>query len=441
MKDNVATFPHPAASAQTVGCGAFLPRMDDMNTRWSGWCAAAFLLTMAGAVPVAQGAPMVGITDLGTQSVFGIDNAGEVLLKGGLYRNGMFAPFVPGTTDPLPSAAISPGGTIAYNPGHGGFSANMTAHVLKDGKAFDAGTASDGPLVGGDGWSFAQAVNDAGTVAGESHALGRWNRAFMSAMGPYGQYYPVAMGANGGATSDATAINNHGTVVGWSDVATQWRNHAFVGTPRNDIGTLGGLNSAATGINDKGQVVGWSTIATGYVPPAHPNGYYDPGAIHAFLYQNGKMTDLGTLPGFKDSAAEAINASGQIVGQLAFNSSVDPARSLRLSAIHAALFFANGGSPTDLNSLLPPGSGWVLNDAVGINDSGHIIGYGTYQGQTHAYLLALPTQGLPSPAPEPPALAIFGLTGSAFLLLRRRATGATTRSGCASNVGRIRIDA
>ena len=36
----------------------------------------------------------------------------------------------------------------------------------------------------------------------------------------------------------------------------------------------------------------------------------------------------------------------------------------------------------DLNSDLPAGSGWVLNEADGINNLGQVVGYGTYNGQT-----------------------------------------------------------
>ena len=38
------------------------------------------------------------------------------------------------------------------------------------------------------------------------------------------------------------------------------------------------------------------------------------GNTRAFLYGNGKMTDLGTLPGGTGSDANGINDSGQVVG-------------------------------------------------------------------------------------------------------------------------------
>lgn len=72
-----------------------------------------------------------------------------------------------------------------------------------------------------------------------------------------------------------------------------------------DLGTLGGTSSEAAGVNNLGEVVGASTTATG--------------VSHAFLYRNGLMFDLGTLPGGSDSHATAINDRGDIVGYSGIN--------------------------------------------------------------------------------------------------------------------------
>src|SRR5947209_4402419 len=56
-----------------------------------------------------------------------------------------------------------------------------------------------------------------------------------------------------------------------------------------DLGSLGGSFSAANAINNRGQVVGLSFNAT--PDPITPGAT----ELRAFLWQNGVMTDLGTL--------------------------------------------------------------------------------------------------------------------------------------------------
>lgn len=69
------------------------------------------------------------------------------------------------------------------------------------------------------------------------------------------------------------------------------------------LGTLpGGDTSSAADINDRGQVVGNSETVAGE------------DIRHAFLWEDGEMTDLRTLPGGGTSIATAINDRGQIVG-------------------------------------------------------------------------------------------------------------------------------
>jgi len=42
----------------------------------------------------------------------------------------------------------------------------------------------------------------------------------------------------------------------------------------------------------------------------------------------------------------------------------------------------------DLNKLIPTGSGWVLQQAFGINNAGQIVGTGTHNGQSRGFLLS-----------------------------------------------------
>jgi probable HAF family extracellular repeat protein len=90
-------------------------------------------------------------------------------------------------------------------------------------------------------------------------------------------------------------------------------------------------------------VVGWSETAGG--------------STHAFLWEKGKMTDLGTLPGGTSSSATALNDAGQIVGW----SETDGAR--------RAFLWENGHM-----SMLPL-IGGNESRAVGINHKSQIIGW------------------------------------------------------------------
>lgn len=72
------------------------------------------------------------------------------------------------------------------------------------------------------------------------------------------------------------------------------------------LGTIAPPLSYPTAINNRNQVVGSSTVAG------------DASLFHGFLWENGHLTDLGTLPGGFFSDARDINERGQIVG-LAFD--------------------------------------------------------------------------------------------------------------------------
>jgi probable HAF family extracellular repeat protein len=172
-----------------------------------------------------------------------------------------------------------------------------------------------------------------------------------------------------------------------------------------DLGTLGGLGSGsfAYSINNAGQVVGesWNLGRTN---------------SHAFLYSHGVMTDLGTLGG-SITFALGINAAGQVVGQSLVCED-------RFSA-----FLYSGGTMINLNSSLPPDSGWHFDTATAINDSGQIVGQGTHNGEYHAFLL--------NPVPEPRSFLLV-CTAIAGLSSKKRRAQNQLRRPCGSGSTSLR---
>ncbi len=155
-----------------------------------------------------------------------------------------------------------------------------------------------------------------------------------------------------------------------------------------------GQHAGAYDINALGEVVGASDYLS--LP-------------HAFLDEGGTMHDLGTLSAvYSSTEAASINSSGVVAGD-AFVMSNSYAPSLAWIWVPTA---PNGtsGQMTDLNSLIPAGSGWLLNHATAVNDAGQIVGYGTINGVEHGFLLTPTTTAAPAhpatatttaPAPGP----------------------------------------
>lgn len=131
-----------------------------------------------------------------------------------------------------------------------------------------------------------------------------------------------------------------------------------------DLGSLGpaGNFSGAYAINDRGQITGSSRI--------------DSSNVHAFIWENGVMTDLGIYPG--SDAIEynglAINNYGQVVGK-----SRNYAETERL-----ALLWESPGIVQDLGALSPG----LRAEAYDINDFGQIVGYSLRNDnyRDHAFL-------------------------------------------------------
>ena len=193
---------------------------------------------------------------------------------------------------------------------------------------------------------------------------------------------------NGDPDGIALGINDYGQVVGGSGIcstfnpnllinlqsvhALLWQNGQLV-----NLGNLGGKTGQAQGnlafaINNRGQVVGISDLLGDTT-------------FHGFLWTAAtRMQDLGTLPGDVASAAIGINDAGVVVGL-----PIDASGNSRAAVWH-------NGVPTDLNTLVQPDSPLYLLTSCSINSRGEITGLGaTSTGEVHTYR-AVPILGNPT---------------------------------------------
>ncbi|MEW4568154.1 PEP-CTERM sorting domain-containing protein [Tautonia sp. JC769] len=270
-----------------------------------------------------------------------------------------------------------------------------------------------GTLNGGS-WSEAVAISSGGEIAGHGNRKDGRTVAFrITTDGTF-----VELGTlNGGLSSRAYGINAHGDVVGES---VDWFGvrRAFVAddTGIHAVGTLpGGGGSVARAINDDGLITGHATDASG--------------RDMAFLGRPGALVSLGLLPGGRSSYGLGINAHGEVVGQVSGSLG---SRAFRWTATDGMV---------DLNHLIDPDSGWLLQTASGINDAGMIVGTGLKDGVSRAFLLELKAPGTPDPGgeatvhatPEPGSLlmVLLGASGAGgwAWLRRKRLRDGQLRSG------------
>jgi len=184
-------------------------------------------------------------------------------------------------------------------------------------------------------------------------------------------------------SSCANWISENGLVAGVSENGaidpltgfTEVRAVLWKGGQPMDLGTLGGYESFSAGVNSRGEAVG---TATNTIPDSF--GCFGFGTqCRAFLFQNGVMQDLGTLGGPDSITFSGVNERGQVVGCSFTNSTPNPTT----GAPTLDPFLWEKGKMVDLGTL-----GGASGCGLLINDRGQVMGQSNLGGDqiTHAFL-------------------------------------------------------
>ena len=244
----------------------------------------------------------------------------------------------------------------------------------------------------------ARAVNDAGQITGWSNDAEGKGQGFR--LDPGSDMFALGgLGTNAGVYPQG--INAAGDVVGTSfHFGMQV---AFLYTDAGGIQLAGGTPSSSRtylgyDVNDAGKIVGYSyligafmsgpngagagALGTGWAYAVNNSdqvtgstGAFDPDS-HLFRFSPAVgVEDLGALPG-GDTVGLDINEAGQIVG-----------RGKAADGVDHAVFWDEADGLVDLNHLVAPDAGWLLQTAAGVNDNGQIAGTGVIDGQTRGFLL------------------------------------------------------
>jgi probable HAF family extracellular repeat protein len=243
----------------------------------------------------------------------------------------------------------------------------------------------------------------------------------------------------GGYNSYGAGVNNQGEVVGWAEngvldptcnntpPVNQYLQFEAViwGPGLTEMRQLppypGDPDSAATAINDLGEVIGISGICQ--------NAVGDESAVHALLWENGQIINLGNLGAEVWNTPISLNNRGQIVG-FALNSlgnsqgflwtkasgTMQPLPYIGDDNAGAAYdinengqivgisnggtepysqraFLYTNGKMNDLNGLVVGDTNLYLLLAQGINDQGEIVGTAAELDGQQVGFLAVPAYG------------------------------------------------
>jgi probable HAF family extracellular repeat protein len=259
--------------------------------------------------------------------------------------------------------------------------------LWQDGNMQDIGTLG-GPDAGFLGLSTGVAMNEAGQIVACSYTDSTPNPVTGTPMlDPFLWEHGTMRDLHnlGGTSGCAMFVNNHGQVVGYSNLAGDLQFHPFLWQrgELKDLGTFGGNNGFALWVNEAGHVVGRADVtaictecATGNQLQLH----------HPFLWANGTLTDLGVVGSDTAATAYSVNSKDQVVGISLRCTQINPDDSCDGTDHHGFLW--ENGSIFDLQTLVAGSSEIAITGGTDINERGEIFGTGALpDGNSHLILL------------------------------------------------------
>ena len=313
--------------------------------------------------------PMYHVTDLGTLTGDTLSEGGAINAIGDVTGESHNDDSTAGQAFRYHDGTLTGLGVLNVGDVSAGLAINVSGEVagLSSGAGGDSATTWSGTTItdissGVESW--ATGINADGAVVGSMFTTDLL--AFVDTGGPLVDLNTeVTSGATGMTLIDAAGINDNGEIVGLGETASGDA-HAFLfdtgkvtdlGTPGNHPGDM----SSATAINAAGHVVGWTD-----------------GMVSGAFYWNGTMHVISTPSGPGGDQASGINAADWVVG---FHDT---------STGTTAFVWPGAGSAVDLDTrALDLPDGWKLMGANAINDSGQIAATASIDeaGDHHAVLL------------------------------------------------------
>jgi len=275
-----------------------------------------------------------------------------------------------------------------------------------------------------------------------SAAVGQSDGTDHSVIYFHGQTFDISSPGLGGANSMAFGINAGGhavgaantstpdpmgedfcgfTSLGLSSAGTSCVPFATQGGHMTSLPMLdGGHNGAANSINDSGDIAGASENSM--TDASCPT--YDPSLLQfqrmqfkPVVWRQGEVTELPTVAGDSAGTVLSLNNAGEAAGTTGPCSTFNFQLLISMHPAHAVLW-ERDGTATDLQSLGGDAQAAAGNIALGINNSGHVVGFSSLADDVtfHAFEWSKETGTMKDLGAAP------GITNSSAIAINDRGT-------------------